>query len=103
MMKLPPQGRIPPAVRIDRIDRWWDNPTMTVIADNKKRVTLPTKPGERFDLTAFGEDKFVLTRLAPVEMRTAKVTFRRVRGRTVAKTDQPINVNAIKRALEEFP
>lgn len=40
---------------------------MTVIADSKKRVTLPTKPGERFDLQNFGGDKFVLTRLAPVE------------------------------------
>jgi hypothetical protein len=35
---------------------------MTVIADNKKRVTLPTKPGERFDLQSVGRDKFVLTR-----------------------------------------
>jgi len=36
---------------------------MTVIADNKKRVTLPTKPGERFDVRTFGDEKFILTRL----------------------------------------
>jgi hypothetical protein len=35
---------------------------MTVIADNKKRVTLPTKPGERFDLQRIGQDIFILTR-----------------------------------------
>ena len=36
---------------------------MTVIADNKKRVTLPTKPGESFDLQSFGGDKFILTNM----------------------------------------
>ena len=40
---------------------------MTVIADNKKRVTLPTRPGERFDLQAVGEDQFILIRLKPVQ------------------------------------
>jgi hypothetical protein len=50
---------------------------MTVIADSKKRVTLPTKPGERFDVQVFGEDKYVLTRLAPVarEVPVVKVKF----------------------------
>jgi len=76
---------------------------MTVIADNKKRVTLPTKPGERFDLQAVGNDKFILTRLAPVKVRPAKVTFKKVGGYIVAKTDQPIDVDAINRALDEFP
>jgi len=76
---------------------------MTVIADNKKRVTLPTKPGERFDVQSYGCDKFILTRLAPVEPRRAKVKFKKVNGYTVAETDHPIDVNAINRALEEFP
>jgi hypothetical protein len=76
---------------------------MTVVADNKKRVTLPTKPGERFDLQTVGNDKFILTRLAPVKVRPAKVTFKKVGGYTVAKTDQPIDVDAINRALDEFP
>jgi hypothetical protein len=76
---------------------------MTVVADNKKRVTLPTKPGERFDVQAFGNDKFVLTRLAPVRLRPAKVTFKKVGGYTVAKTNHPIDMDAVNRALEEFP
>lgn len=76
---------------------------MTVIADNKKRVTLPTKPGERFDLQSVGQDKFVLTRLAPVQVRPAKVIFKKVGGYTVAETNHPIDLEAINRALEEFP
>lgn len=50
---------------------------MTVIADSKKRVTLPAKPGERFDVQKFGEDKYVLTRLEPVEREVpvVKVKF----------------------------
>jgi hypothetical protein len=76
---------------------------MTVVADNKKRVTLPTQPGERFDVQAVGNDKFILTRLAPVKVRRARVTFKKVGGYMVAKTDQPIDVDAINRALDEFP
>ena len=76
---------------------------MTVVADNKKRVTLPTQPGERFDLQAVSSDQFILTRLAPVKMRPAKVTFKKVDGYTVAKTDQPIDMDALNRALDEFP
>ena len=76
---------------------------MTVIADNKKRVTLPTRPGERFDVQTFGNEKFVLTRLAPVKMRPTKVTFKKVNGYTVAETNHPIDAEAIQRALEEFP
>lgn len=76
---------------------------MTVIADNKKRVTLPTKPGERFDVQTFGNDKFVLTRLAPVKTRKAKVTFKKVDGYTVGVTGHPLDPEAIQRAIEEFP
>jgi hypothetical protein len=76
---------------------------MTVIADNKKRVTLPTKPGERFDVQAFGNDKFVLTRLAPVKTRKTKVTFKKVNGYTVGVLGHPINEAALKKALAEFP
>ncbi len=76
---------------------------MTVVADNKKRVTLPTQPGERFDLQAVSSDQIILTRLAPGKARPAKVTFKKVGGYTVAKTDQPIDMDALNRALDEFP
>ena len=76
---------------------------MTVIADNKKRVTLPTKPGERFDLQAHGQDKFILTRLAPVQSRPGKVKILKKDGFTVGKLGHPINEAALKEALAEFP
>ena len=77
---------------------------MTVIADNKKRVVLPpVKPGDRFDVQVEGE-KLVLTKLVPAKNRPrAKVRFVQENGRTVAKTDQPISVEAIKEVLSEFP
>lgn len=75
---------------------------MTVIADNKKRVTLPTKPGKRFDLQRIGEDKFVLTRLDPVPVRPASVKLLKKEGYTVGKLDHPINEAALREALAVF-
>jgi hypothetical protein len=72
---------------------------MTVIADNKKRVTLPAKPGERFDLQAIGQDKFVLTRLAPVPDRPVQVKIKKKDGFTVGKLNHPINEAALREAL----
>jgi len=76
---------------------------MTVSADDKKRVTLPTKPGAQFDVQAYGEDKFVLTRLMPVEERPAKVSIVRENGFKVGKSDRKINESALQEALNEFP
>jgi hypothetical protein len=76
---------------------------MTVVADDKRRVTLPTKPGERFDVQTLGDEKFILTRLAPVATRPAKVTFKKVDGYTVGELGHPINEAALKEALAEFP
>jgi hypothetical protein len=74
---------------------------MTVIADSKKRVTLPTKPGERFDVQVFGGDKYVLTRLAPAAPPRARIIRRGGRafltnGRTITNAD-------VQKAMEEFP
>ena len=76
---------------------------MTVIADNKKRVTLPTNPRERFDLQSVGTDQFILTRLAPVRVRPAKVTFKKVGGYTVGELGHSIDEAALQKALEDFP
>lgn len=76
---------------------------MTVTADDKKRVTLPTKPGARFDVQAFGDEKFVLTRLVPVALRPAKVSIIREAGFSVGKSDRKINEAALQEALNEFP
>ena len=44
----------------------WDNPTMIVIADKKRRVVLPrpAEPGDAFRCLETGE-RFVLVRLKP--------------------------------------
>ncbi len=76
---------------------------MTVVADNKKRVTLPTKPGERFDLQSQGGDRFILTRLAPVKPVRAKVSIKKVAGYTVGRLGHPVSADALQKALEEFP
>ena len=76
---------------------------MTVIADNKKRVTLPTKPGERFDVQTFGDERFILTRLAPVEPRPAKARIQKRAGYSVGRLGHPINETALREALAEFP
>jgi hypothetical protein len=74
---------------------------MTVIADNKKRVTLPTKPGERFDVQDFAGEKFILTRLVPVD-RPVKVQLVRENGYTVA-AGPAISQEQVRKALDEFP
>ncbi|MGC3991783.1 MAG: hypothetical protein QM796_19240 [Chthoniobacteraceae bacterium] len=76
---------------------------MTVIADNKKRVTLPTEPGERFDVQVIGKDKFILTRLAPVESVPAQVRLRKKGGFTVGKLQHAIDETALQEALVDFP
>jgi hypothetical protein len=74
---------------------------MTVIADNKKRVVLPTKPGERFDIQIINSDKFVLTRLAPVEQPRPRLMKKN--GRTVLKGARKLTQAEVNRELEEFP
>jgi hypothetical protein len=74
---------------------------MTVITDSKKRITLPARPGERFDVQVFGEDKYVLTRLVPATPPRARIVRRGGRafltnGRTITHAD-------VQKALEEFP
>jgi hypothetical protein len=76
---------------------------MTVIADHKKRVTLPTKPGERFDVRVLGEGQFVLTRLEPSRPCPARVTVRKVGRYSVGRLDRPIRESALREALAEFP
>ena len=76
---------------------------MTVIADNKKRIVLTqAKPGDRFDVQA-SPNGYVLRKLEPVESKPAKVRFVKRDGYTVAITGQPINQEALREALADFP
>jgi hypothetical protein len=78
---------------------------MTVIADSKKRVTLRlANPGERFDVQVAGHGKFILTKLEPVPpARPARVRIEKRGPYHVGVLDQPINEQALKEALAEFP
>jgi len=51
---------------LDRVGVLWDNPTMIVIADKKRRVVLPkpAQPGDVFECQERG-DRFLLVRLKP--------------------------------------
>jgi hypothetical protein len=78
---------------------------VTVVADNKKRVTIRNaKPGDRFDVQIAGNGRFILTKLEPVQsVRSARVRIEKRDGYSVGVLDQPISEDAIKKALSEFP
>jgi phage FluMu protein gp41 len=78
---------------------------MTVVADNKKRVTIRlAKPGDRFDVQVAGAGKFVLTRLKPIRHpRPAKVRIEKRGSYSVGVVDSPVSEAAIKEVLSQFP
>lgn len=78
---------------------------MTVVADNKKRVTLRLAgPGDRFDVQVVSNGNYVLTRLEPVEFRrTARVRIEKRGQYHVGVLDHPLNEQCLKDALAEFP
>jgi hypothetical protein len=76
---------------------------MTVITDSKKRVTIPARPGSRFDVQIFGQDKFILTRLEPAPSKPARVTLTKQAGFSVGRMAHKINEAALTEALKEFP
>jgi hypothetical protein len=76
---------------------------MTVIVDNKKRVVLTgAKPGDRFDVHV-SKNGYLLRKLEPIQSKPAKVRFVKREGYTVALADQPINEEALREALADFP
>jgi len=81
----------------------WDIPTMTVIADSKKRVTLRTaKPGDRFDVQVSGDGKLVLTPLV-ADTKPDQVRLVKKHGYTVAVGTRTITQEQVRKFLDEFP
>jgi hypothetical protein len=78
---------------------------LTVVADNKKRVTLRlAKPGDRFDVQVSPEGKFILTKLEHVrEAPPAQVLIEKRGDYHVGVLDRPIDMEALKEALADFP
>ena len=78
---------------------------MTVVADNKKRVTLRlARPGDRFDVQISESGKYILTKLEPVPgWRPARVRIEKRGKYHVGVLDRPIREVALKEALAEFP
>jgi hypothetical protein len=78
---------------------------VTVVTDNKKRVTLRlAKPGDRFDVQIISNGNYILTKLEPVQLRdTAKVRIEKRGQYHVGVLDHPINEEALKAAVAEFP
>ncbi len=95
-----------PEKGLETIGLRWEIPTtMTVVADNKKRVTLRlAKPGDRFDVQISPGGKFILTKLTPVRAAPpAKVRIEKRGQYHVGVLNRPINEQALKEALAEFP
>jgi hypothetical protein len=77
---------------------------MTVTVDAQKRVRLRlAQPGERFDVKPDGEGRLLLTKLEPVQARPAKVSIQKSGRFTVGVLDRPIDLQALKEAISEFP
>jgi hypothetical protein len=77
---------------------------MTVVADNKHRVTLRlAKPGDRFDVAMHADGKYVLTKLEPVKPRRDRARLVKRHGYSVAVGTRPITQEMVRAALNEFP
>ena len=76
---------------------------MTVTADNKKRVVIPSaRPGDCFDVQVTAEGKIVLTRLE-LAARPDNVRLVKKHGYTVARGTRPITQEQVRKAMDEFP
>lgn len=76
---------------------------MTVTADRKKRVVIPSaRPGDRFDVKVTVEGKVVLTRLELADKPDA-VRLVKKHGYTVARGTRRITALRVRKAMHEFP
>jgi len=76
----------------------WDNPLVTIKADDKRRVVLPTaKPGDVYQVD-YSAGRITLTKLVPAEPKLVK--SRKVNGRWMgaaeARPDRQSIVDAIR-------
>jgi hypothetical protein len=76
---------------------------MTVKADNKKRVVLPTaKPGDCFEVQVF-DNELRLTLMKPVVKPDKVRLVRSPAGYFVAVGTKPITQRQVRGFIDEFP
>ena len=76
----------------------------TLTVDDYQRVRLPdVEPRTKFAYEKDDCGRITLTKLEPAQALPAKVRFVKRNGRTVAVTDRPISLQAIKETLAQFP
>jgi hypothetical protein len=81
-----------------------DNSSMRVTADERKRVVLPSAaPGDSFEVQTPNDGTFILTRLEPATLRPAEVKLEKRGAFTVGVLNRPIDEQALREALAEFP
>ena len=77
---------------------------MTATVDRQRRVILrQAMPGDRFDVRIEGPGKYILTKLEPARPKPDRVRIVKRNGYTVGVLDHPIDPEAIKQALANFP
>jgi hypothetical protein len=76
---------------------------MTVTADAKKRVVLPTaNPGDRFDVKVRGHGGLLLTLLEPARPRV-RLMRERGTGLLLGVSEHDITWAETRKAMDEFP
>ena len=76
----------------------------TLTVDDYNRVRLPdVKPRQVFAHAKGPDGSIILTPVVPAEPKPAKVRLEKRNGYTVAVTDRPFDMEALKQALAEFP
>ena len=75
----------------------------TLTVDDYQRVRLPdVQPRTKFVYEKDVQGRITLTKIEPAHSLPAKVRFMKRNGRTVAVTDRPISLQAIKEALADL-
>ncbi len=77
---------------------------ITTKADHRKRVVLPqAKPGQVYSVQANADGSVTLTEVQPLAPANPKCRLAKEGGFTVVVPSQPINEQAIKELLADFP
>ncbi len=77
---------------------------ITTKADTRKRVVVPqAKPGQVYAVRTNEDGSFTLTEVKPAEPAKLRCRLAKEGGFTVVVPGQPINEQAMKELLADFP